>query len=230
MSKKPKQSLNKLFPWYVNNSLSDQEREAVDSIIKNDPQARIEIEAWKKIRITMTNQPQKIPSPMVRQRLMTSIRTPSEMKVQKSRWIWNLASGALLTLSIFILLWLAVRPGVVLQWSLARDGITGYRIYRTPLGKNQFDLIKDVPAQANRLQYYYVDAFILPGANYIYRVEGIRSDGTTIQSTIVNGRARDVMPSQVELFLSSIILGYGIVIFSKKWSMIAQRKTLEYNI
>lgn len=228
MFKKAQHSLREKFPWYVNHSLSSQEQDEVKNTINQDAQARSEIEAWQQIRSAMISLPQQVPSPLVRQRVMTLIHSPISGKKQASQWGWSFLAGALLTFSMLILLWLALRPGVVLQWSLERDGMTSYRIYRASLGSSQFELIKEIPARADRQQYSFVDAFVLPGRNYVYRVEGVRSDGVTSLSPIVTGGSRDVIPGQLSVIMTSLIVGYGIVIFLRNWMLIVKLRSLEH--
>jgi hypothetical protein len=228
MIRKSQQSFRKLLPWYVNRSLSALECEAVEAGISRDDRARAEVDAWKQIQTAVTSQPQRMPSSQVRQRLMAIIREPTASFTRVTRPSWSLFAGALLTLSVLILLWLAVRPGVVLQWSLERDRMTSYRIYRASHGSSQFELVTEIPAQANRLRYSFVDALLMPGRNYIYRVEGIHADGVSTFSQIVNSHSQDVLPGQLALILTSVIIGYGIVIVMRQWTLLSQRKVMEH--
>jgi len=216
MIRKSHNYFRKLLPWYVNGSLSEHEREEVEAGISRDDRARVEVEAWKQIQTVVTSQPQRMPSPVVRQRLMAIIRVPTASYTKVTQPSWSLLAGALLTLSVLILLWLVVRPGVVLQWSLERDGMSSYRIYRASQGSSQFELVTEIPAQANRLRYNFVDALLMPGRNYIYRVEGIQADGVSTFSQIVNGRSQDVILGQLALILTSMIVGYGIDIVMRQ--------------
>jgi hypothetical protein len=217
MKTKTKQSLRDKIPGYVNHSLSTQERDEVEKGLSQDPQARVDLEAWRKIETAMINQPQRMPSSLVRQRLVASLHATRQFDEKRVNWEWGIVSGAFLTIAIMVLLWLAVRPGVVLQWSHERDGVTVYRIYRANQGSSQYTLIKEIPAQAGQMHYSFVDGFIFPGKNYVYSVEGLRSNGEKSLSSVVNGRAVDVIPAQLALLVASLVLGYGIVMFIRIW-------------
>jgi hypothetical protein len=216
MIKKSLRSIRKLIPWYINGSLSPDEAEEVAYVIKQDDRARIEYEAWKHIHAAVASQEQRVPSAVDRQQIMSSLHQPNLYKGILGQSSRNLLAGALLTLSILILLWLVVRPGVVLQWSIEKDGMTSYRIYRASQGSSQYEMLKEIPTQANQWRYNFVDTLLVPGRNYIYRVEGIGADGVSAHSRTVNGRSLDILPSLLVLILASMIVGYGIVIVVQK--------------
>jgi hypothetical protein len=225
--RKSLRSIRKLIPWYINGSLSPNEVKEVSFVIRQDDQVRNEYEAWKQIHAAVTSQEQRVPSAVVRQQIMSSLLRPNVNRGMLGESSRYLLAGALLTLTILILLWLAVRPGVVLQWSIERDGMTSYRVYRASPGSNQFELIKEVTAQTEQYQYRFIDTLLIPGKNYIYRVEGIRSNGVATLSQVVNSSALDILPGQLALILTSIIIGYGVVIFiHRPW--IQERNAIGY--
>jgi hypothetical protein len=204
---KPNRSIRKLIPWYINDSLSPSEQGVVKSGISGDDGARTDFEAWKQIHLAVISQDQQVPSVLVHQRIMANLHE-SPLARGKYTWSgWNLLAGTLLTLSVLILLWLAVQPGVVLQWSLNGDGVTSYRIYRAMQGSSQYEMLKEIPARVNQWEYDFVDTLLVPGKNYKYRVEGIGADGASAYSRSVDGRYLDILPGQLALILARRVVG-----------------------
>jgi hypothetical protein len=128
MFRKSRRYFRKLLPWFINDTLSAHEREKVETVIKGDELLRTEGETWMRIRTAVNNQPQREPSPLVWPRVMASIHESLGAKRQTALSNLSILAGALMTLTVLILLWLTVQPGFVLQWSLEKDGMTSYRI------------------------------------------------------------------------------------------------------
>lgn len=214
--KKTKQRLFENIPWYVNKSLPAKESIEIEKEVNRDTHARDQKTAWEQIQTALINQPIKNPPPIVEQRVFASIHESSIKVTQKRYGGWEFLSGILLTVSILIILWLAIQPGVVLQWSSKPDGVIAYRIYRTTKINNQFELIKEIPFRSGNQQYNFVDCLLYPGQKYLYKVEEVHSNGKISSSPIVNGHSEDVFPAQLALLVTSIIAGFGLVIFTKK--------------
>jgi len=206
------QNLSELFPWYVNGTLSPSEREKVEARLGEQKEACTELRAWQTLQAGMASQPALSPSPIVRQRVLAAIRQP--LATHRSRFsAIHLMGGTALSLCILILLWLAVRPGVVLQWSVEKDGVEEFKIYRASQESDSFELVGKVSARSERSAYTFVDTLLVPGRVYTYRVEGLHPDGVTAFSPVVTGRSLDALPAQMALLLTSAVLGYGIALF-----------------
>ncbi len=223
MSRKSSKANKQLIPYYLNGTLSEREKKAVEEIIRRDENAYIENKAWKQLKFVLSDLPQRDPSPVVWERVSTVIQ--HEGKYVPFPLRKSFLPGTVLAILISILLWFLIQPGIMLQWSIKQDGMISYRIFRAPLGSTQFELIKEVAAKADQLNYSYLDPAVFPGRNYVYRVEAIPITGIPAYSQVVNGTYREVLPGQAALILSSIISGYGIVFLIQSWKILPRQKT-----
>jgi len=64
--------------------------------------------------------------------------------------------------------------------------------------------VREVPAQSGMLDYTFVDTALWPGQAYQYRVEAI--DAETASATVAANGA-DVLPAQLAIVLSSLLIG-----------------------
>jgi len=206
--------LKELLPAYLNGSLTGIERQAVLAWLDNDPDGQVELEKWKTVKKCVAEQPLVSPPPALEQRILTQARTTTQLPINLSNRRWLVAtylSGLALTLGIFVLLWLVIRPGIVLAWTVHDGDLSTYRLYRAPLGTQEYELLAQVPARPSVQQYTYIDALLLPGQAYNYLVEGVGQTGQSATSEIVRGNGSDILPAQISLLLSSIIIGFGVV-------------------
>ncbi|MCI0521389.1 MAG: hypothetical protein L0Z70_14170, partial [Chloroflexi bacterium] len=103
---------------------------------------------------------------------------------QLSGW-FSWALGAALTLTALSLLWLAVRPGVALRWTVSGETPAAFRIYRAEAGSSDYRWIDEIPADSHHREYEYSDAFLFPGKAYSYRVEAVGRGGVIAVSRSV---------------------------------------------
>jgi anti-sigma factor RsiW len=207
-----------LLPWYLNGTLSADERQAVEDWLLNDPQAQTQLDAWQQLRLTVEAQPQQAPSPVVKQRLLARVRAASRARrcVSRRRLAW--AWGAAMALSVLVLLVVTIQPGIGLQWSLVTEdaAVVTFRVYRAPagaqLGKADFGLLVEVPAQAGASSYTYVDTHLVPGQSYVYRVEGVGLEGQPTLSQLRPVNATSVLPLYLAILLASGLAGYGMML------------------
>ena len=226
MIKKSQRTSKELLPFYVNGSLAPKESKDVDVVLTKNDWARADVDSWKGIQTAITNQPQRNPSSFVWQRVVAVIHEPVGNRQQMAQMHLGLLAGLLLAFCILILLWFTVRPGVVLQWSLDQDGINSYRIFRASHGSNQFELITEIASQNNRMTYTYVDAFLIPGKDYIYRVEGVRVNGESVFSQKIPGRYLEILPGQLALIFTSLVAGFGITFLGQYWLSFSSQKAI----
>ncbi len=215
MTKKTPRIILDLIPFYVNDTLAKKEIKVVQDAIDRDAKAGEVKSSWHKIRLIMIHQEQAEPSSAVLPRILSAIHEPV---VRRSVHIgYRALAGTGLALLVFVILWSVVQPGVLLPWSVKHDGMIIYRIYRAPRDSDNFQLIKEISGQSDRVKYRYVDALLIPGQSYIYRVEGIPKNGTPAYSEEVHGNYLEILPGQLALLITSLITGYGIVFFIQAW-------------
>jgi hypothetical protein len=209
-----------LLPWYVNGTLTAAECEAEEHWLRQSAAAQVELEVWRRLRAAVVGQPQRSPSPAVWRRVMARVRAQGAVRQPvRARPLLAWAWGGALAAALLILLWSTVQPGVVLQWSVSDGPLAGFRVYRAPLGSADFSLLYETPAQPGVDRYTYVDARLLPGRAYVYRVEGVGRGGRSAFSRAITASALDALPAQLAILLISLIGGCGA-------AMLAQRRRL----
>ena len=196
------QSPTDLLPWVVNHSLAEAEQQAVDDAIRQQSVKASELTAWQQVRAAAMSQPQRPPAPIVRQRLLAQTRTRTQPRVLH-RWL-PLLSGVMLTLLTLAVLWNVVQPGIGLQWSVNGAIPAAFRIYRAPLGSDRFEIVREVPARPNTVDYSFIDTTLWPGQTYQYRIEAVNHEA---MSATIAASGSDVLPLQIAIVLSSLLIG-----------------------
>ena len=188
-----------LLPWYLNHSLSAAEQSVAEDQARHTPQ-RLHI--WQGVRLAAMSQPARMPSALVRQRVLAQARSAAQSG-RIPRWL-PAASGVVVTVLAMLLLWSVVRPGIGLQWSV--DGATpiAFRVYRAPSGSDRFQIVREIPAQSGVVDYSFVDTALWPGQMYQYRVEAVNAEAV---SATIAANGADVLPAQLAIVLSSLLIG-----------------------
>ncbi|GAB4580753.1 MAG: hypothetical protein Fur0022_34950 [Anaerolineales bacterium] len=121
---------------------------------------------------------------------------------------------ALVLLSL-VLLWQVFPPGITLQWtSISGEPLT-FRIYRaSSSSSHQFELLDEISPSVKLTSlearvYTYSDYFLLPGQEYIYRIEAVDQNGVIASQQIISDAAH-ALPGQISLFVTLLILAYGL--------------------
>ena len=114
-------------------------------------------------------------------------------------------------LLIFILLWLIVQPVTQLQWSTNGNAPELFRIYRSQVGDEQYQLIEEMPAIPSQQIYQYSDLIVVPGRNYQYIIEVHDQSGNTSLSQTVMSNSLMTLAAQISILLTSIVLTFGLV-------------------
>ena len=204
-----KPSARDLLPWYVNQTANSTERRQVEDWLKQEPDAARQLQVWQQVRKAVRAQPRTAPAPVVRRRLAAQIASKSTAQLQPTaapRWL-SLAGGLGVALSMLILLWAVMRPGISLQWSVSGQSPAAFQLYRAPVGSDRFELVSVVHAQPNMQNYTFVDTTLWPGQAYRYRVEA--PNQAVVSDTIaVNGM--DLLPIQLAIVLSSLFTGVAV--------------------
>jgi anti-sigma factor RsiW len=172
-----------LLPALLNGTLAPDEARAVEAALASDPAAEADAAAWRALRSAVAGQPVSAPPPAMLSRVIEQVRVHEQARVperaaaiQSARawrwsWAWAWTGGALVALAVIALLWTAVRPGTVLEWSAAGP-VQAFRVYRAAAGTAEFSLVDEVLAQSGVTAYTFVDGRVWPGA-YVYRVEAV---------------------------------------------------------
>ncbi|HEX7975648.1 MAG TPA: hypothetical protein VF498_14655 [Anaerolineales bacterium] len=212
------QELNELLPWYLNGTLPDEERRQVEDWLDRDPSRAAGLAGWRLIQRGVAEQPAGRPSQAVYARVMQRIQASSHpMRVagqgrRPQRSAGSFLASAVLAFFVLVLLWLAVRPGVMVQWSVAEGNPAAFRVYRALQGSNQFVLMSEIPAKAGVSNYSYVDPLLLPGMPYVYRVEGVLSpQGELAFSESIVSSPLAALPGQLAILFISLVIAGSLV-------------------
>lgn len=204
-------ALRELLPWYVNGTLGVKERQAVERWLREDPQAAAELADWQRLQAALAGQPLRAPSPALRRQVLTRAHGAPARPFLPG-WAWGVA----LAVVALALLWFAVRPGVVLQWSVNDGPLSAFRVYRAPVGSGDFVLLDELPARPDARQYTYVDARLLPWQDYVYRVEGVGQAGA-LSSPAITVRGLEALPAQAAVLLASLFVGCAAALLIPRW-------------
>jgi hypothetical protein len=206
----PSQSASDLFPWAVNHSLTEAEQCVVEEAMRQQPDQTRELHhAWEQVRTATLSQPQRVPAPVVRKRVLAQARAQRMQTALGARTRWLTAlSGAILALVTLAVLWSVVQPGIGLHWSVNGAVPSAFRIYRAPLGDTRFEVVREVPARPDTLDYSFTDTILWPGQVYQYRIEAVNHEVT---SATIAANGSDVLPLQLAIVLSSLMIGLAAV-------------------
>lgn len=203
-----------LLAQVASNSLPPEERQRVEAWLLEHPQQQAQVEFWGQLRVSLQSRPQLTPGQNVWQGLHQQVALHQR---QGKRSLISAAAGlALATLSL-VLLWLTIRPGVMLYWSVSGGDNLTYQVYRAPTGSQEFILLGEVPGSPGVNQYSYLDALFLPGRSYIYRVEGVSPSGTPVVSQRVVSQSTAALPGQMAILLASLLVGYLATSLARNW-------------
>ncbi len=205
-----------LLPWYINDSLSEEERKRVEAWLAGSPEARRHLARMQKMVLAIRQQPQSAPSSQFQERLIEQLQqvepgaqAPAQSRLESPRlglvWVW----GALLSALCVLVLWAVLQPGIVLNWSVKGLPQGDFKIYRADRDRLEFSLVAEVPALPGEHMYTYVDPFLVPGAEYVYRVETVDVAGSGVSSQVVAQGAGRVVGVQILILLISLLAGYA---------------------
>ena len=202
-----------LLPWYLNESLTTKEKEAVEAWLQRDEHAQRFHEATQITRKAVVSQAPQTPSRQVETQLLAKIRQPQPRKSFLSAPLaWGLPVAALL----FALLWLLVRPGTQLRWSVDGDNLSAFRIYRAPAGSTTFELIEELPASVEQQTYQYSDLAVFPGQTYHYVLEITDRNGRTTLSPVIANNSISTFAAQFAILLTSFVLTFGMITIAQE--------------
>ncbi len=167
------------------------------------------------LKAILSAQEELRPSPAVKTRLMARISVVKSSP-QTRPWIqpaleW--ATNAAVAILAMLVLWAVVQPGTVLAWESVPTAST-FRIYRAADGSN-FELLQEIQADKKVERYTFLDPLLIPGKHYQYRIEGLQEDGQVEFQETISGNTLAALPAQLAILLTSLILAYGALSFTK---------------
>lgn len=197
-----------LLPWYINQSLSADERPPVESWLQNDPDADALLNTTRQIAATVRSLDVKEPVHRVESDLLARIRREERKKAKILQWAWSVP----LVTIIFAILWIFVQPGTQLQWSVSGSDLAAFRVYRAPTNSTTFELLEEVPAASEKTSYQFTDGTVLlPGKTYHYVIEIVAQNGNTAVSPAVASNTLMTLSSQFAILLTSFMLTFGMI-------------------
>jgi hypothetical protein len=197
-----------LTPWYANHTLAQGESERYEAWLGEHPDAKNELRFWNAVKRVVWEQPRLTPAPGVFEQARARIAVHGPALKLNWPMLPAIASGIAAALVVFVFLWLIVKPGITLRWSVNGGEPASFRVYRAPAGSEEFVLVDEIKAQADQFVYQYSDLIFVPGRSYLYRVEGIDSSGEITFSKAVINDSRSILPGQLIIVLTSVIMGY----------------------
>lgn len=207
------EDIQALLPAYASNSLPPAERDRVAIWLEEHPQQRRQVEFWDELRKGLLAQPQPTP----RQDVWQGIIHRAELRRRQGmRNAVSALAGLSLAAVTLVLLYFIIRPGVMLQWSVSGTESLTYRVYRAPSGSQDFVLLGEVQGVTGIRQYSYLDALILPGKSYIYRVEALTLSGSPVISQRVVSQSTAALPGQLAILIASLLMGYLAASLARK--------------
>lgn len=219
-----KNRLLHLLPWYVNNSLPPDEKRDVEIALSQSVEARQELAELTSIAAIMTDgHVEQRPSPAVWTGIKKEIRTSRPYQLPAPNPLMEWASGFVLACIILVFLWMTVRPGVALAWRVDGESPEQFRIYRAIEGSEEYQLVSEMAARDTVTEYQYIDATPLPLKNYVYRVEGVGKVGRLALSQTVSSSPLSVLPGQLAILLTSILLAYLLVSFMQTMPLLLHK-------
>jgi len=199
---------NLLIPWYLNETLSESEKIAVQNLINHHQDSLEDYQITQLISKILQSQESIAPSNRVKNHLLNiEHHQPMRSKNNTHAWLW----GVPMMIFVFIILWLVVQPGTLLHWSINGNLPESFLIYRAPEGSNQFVLIDELSAIPSQPEYQYTDIITVPGQTYQYLIEVRDQNGVTTRSQATTNDSQMALAAQIALFLTSFILTFGII-------------------
>jgi hypothetical protein len=206
----PRGELESSLPLFLNGRLDAERRHILEEWLQSDDQAMQELESWREIHAAVTGCAHGEPS----QRVWVELVERIDRDLQKASLprrvgisFVSLLTGFALAIVSLLLLWIAIRPGVLLHWTISEPAPVSYRIYRAPANSDEFVLVKEVHGKPGVRDYSYLDSLFVPGSAYIYRIEGVNPANVPLFSQAVHSSTSGALPGQVAILIASILVG-----------------------
>ncbi len=222
--KKINQHLNTQLPAYINGTLSPVQQKIVGFWLERDEQAQATAENLKTLQTAIRHQPRPTPSPAILSKIQAQIHSQQAAANRQKPPLQRQAIGFPILLLSFVTLllaaavmWQALPPGIVLQWSVEGQAPESFLVYRAEVdSESQFQLLDKIPA-SQVSEYTFTDVRLLPGQSYVYRVEGLNASGQPAASQTITGQAIDALPGQLALLLVLVLCCYFVWVMVQQW-------------
>lgn len=208
------EELNYLLPGYINGQLPPEQRQQVDAWLDSSPQAGEQLRSWQQIHTALQGRPVRTPPSGI---WLALERRVFHNDVRRGSSAASLLAGFALAAITLVLLWLTIRPGVLLEWTVSGDSLAAYRVYRAQADSQEFILLGEIDSQPGESRYTYLDVLSLPGQRYVYQVEGVTASGVSIVSQRVASQPLTALPGQLAILISSLVLGILAAIMVRNW-------------
>jgi len=174
------------------------------------------------LQSVVKNQQSLTPLDSIRINLLSAVKSDRRTPIgNTNHWTYTLrwAIGFGMAVFVFAVLWVIVKPGVILGWTVQGYQPVLYRVYKEVSSNEKRELIHEVNGLPGEESYKFVDLFTFPAVNYTYTVDGLSTNGHVItsQTTVVD--TTSILPNQIAIILVSLIFGVCAVIFSKNISL-----------
>jgi hypothetical protein len=202
--------LDSWIPLFLNGRLDAEERQRFEVWLSSDADARQQLESWRAIQAAVTGQTRQPPPHSVWMELLSEIDIDHQRSEPRPRSRFStisLISGIAFSLIVFLALWLVIRPGILLRWTVSGPAPISYRIYRAPAQTAEFVLVGQVQGKTGVQEYRYMDSLFIPGLAYTYRVEGVGEAELTLFDQVVEGKTAGVLPGQLAILVASALVG-----------------------
>lgn len=202
---------SELLPWHINRTLGENEARQVEAWLESSLEARIGYHKLKKIAQSVGEQPVGHLNPGVWQLLLQKARRPAPLM---SFWLsgmnfWIIAAA--IALAVMLSLWAALKPGIVLNWSVSGDIPETFRVYRSRPGAASYELIQEIASQPGVTNYRFIDLRLAPLNTFVYRVEGRVSGGGIALSQSVLAPPLPAFFAQLALFLTGLLVSLTLM-------------------
>lgn len=199
---------NLLLPWYINETLSESEKIAVQNLIERHPTSLEDYQYAQRISKIVQKQAVLSPSDRVKNHLLNAVHNQPKLSENSfHHWLW----GVPMSFLIFIILWLVVQPGTMLHWSINEISPEYFLIYRAPESSEQFVLIDKLSAKPSQPSYQYADILVVPGQTYQYLIEVRDQYGNTTRSQATTNDSQMALAAHIALLLTSFIITFSII-------------------
>jgi hypothetical protein len=204
-----------LLPWYINQTLSTAENEAVESWLQESSKAKEEQHFHQLIVNSLNSQEIIYPAAHIEARLKAEIGKPILRSSRIREWSVVISTA----ISILILLWAFIRPGNNLTWSITEvkgNHFSTYRIYRAPLGSTNFKLVDEIATEPNQLNYEYSDSYLIPWVSYQYYIEFEDHTGHSYISQSIVSSSGNLPLSRLVIFACYCLLALGFILLVRE--------------
>lgn len=205
---------NELLPWYLNGTLDEAERQAVEAELRVNPELQQELNAWRLLRSAAQSQPQVEPPPALLAGLLRRVEIRPGRQTALRPALARLGNGLIgcaVAALIWLALWWIIQPGVELRWAAQGEAVQSFRVYRAETAEGDFQLLRELPAAATTPEYNFTDTASLPWSKYQYLVEAVTLSGQSVFSRVIEGDSSGVILLQGLLLFTSLAVGASLV-------------------